>query len=413
MPVSRKVPRLDPAARPRQAVIVAGGRGSRLGPLTELRPKPMIEVHGRPFLEYLIALLREQGFNEVWLLLGYLPDVVRDYFGDGRGFGLHIRYSITPAEALTVARLKAARSHLDRHFLLMYCDNYWPMVFEPMWRRFVASRAQAMVTVYANKDGYTSDTVKLGPGGYVEMFDRSRTAADLKGTEISYAILGRDLIDSLPSRDQLIEEALYPPLAARHELLANVTEHRYYSIGSPDRLSLTEIFLARRPAVILDRDGVLNRRAALGHYVVDVTGFVWLPGALEALRMLREAGYRVIVVTNQAGMARGDVTAEALESIHQTMRTQARAAGGAIDAIYHCPHDWYAGCECRKPRPGLLFQAQRDFALDLTRTYFLGDDERDMQAAAAAGAPGLLVTEDASLLIQTRRLISSSLLLHA
>jgi len=159
--------------------------------------------------------------------------------------------------------------------------------------------------------------------------------------------------------------------------------------------------------VILDRDGVLNRRAPRGQYIRHVGEFEWLPGSLDALRAFREAGYRVIVASNQAGVARGQVTAESLDDIHNKMRAEAAQAGGVIDAIYFCPHDWDAGCECRKPRPGLLFQAQRDFSLDLTRTCFLGDDERDLQAAEAAGAIGRLVTAQEPLVTHATHLLTS------
>lgn len=394
--------------RPRQAVILAGGRGSRLGAFTDTRPKPMVELHGRPFLEYLVEMLREQGFSEVLLLLGYLAHVVQDHFGDGRRFGVRITYSVTPAEDLTVRRVQAARGLIDDTFLLMYCDNYWPMQFDRLWRRYVAAGVPALTTVYSNKDHYSRDTVRVGPDGFIDIFDRTRTALGLKGIEISYAILRRDLLDLLPEHDMLIEEALYPQLARQRQLVAYVTDHRYYSVGSPERLPLTETFLARKPTVILDRDGVLNRRPAAGHYVRDVAEFEWLPGSREALRSFREAGYRVIVASNQAGVSRGHLSLEALEVIHETMRAQARAAGGAIDAIYYCPHDWDAGCECRKPRPGLLFQAQREFSLDLTRTCFLGDDERDLQAAEAAGALGRLVTADEPLLVHARQLVAGT-----
>lgn len=366
----------------------------------------MIEVHGRPFLEYLVEMLREQGFTEVFLLLGYRAHVVQDHFGDGSRFGVRIEYSVTPAEDLTVRRLQAARSRIADPFLLMYCDNYWPMPFERLWRQYVGAGVAALTTVYSNRDGYSRNTVKVGSDGVIEIFDRTRTAPGLNGIEISYAILRRDLLDLLPEHDMLVEEALYPTLALQGQLVAHVTDHRYYSVGSVDRLPLTEAFLARTPAVIVDRDGVLNRRPPPGQYVRDVSEFEWLPGSLEALRAFRQAGYRVIVASNQAGVARGHVSTDALHAIHDMMRAQAAEAGGGIDAIYYCPHDWDAGCECRKPRPGLLFQAQRDFSLDLTRTCFLGDDERDLQAAEAAGAPGRLVTATEPLLVHTRQLLA-------
>ena len=114
----------------------------------------------------------------------------------------------------------------------------------------------------------------------------------------------------------------------------------------------------------------------------------------------------MIVITNQPGIARGNLTAAKLADIHARMQQEAEQAGGAIIVVYHCPHNWDDGCDCRKPRPGLLFQAQRDFNLDLTRTNFVGDDDRDVQAAEAAGSPWALVTEERSLLSVVRELIA-------
>src|SRR5689334_7054873 len=107
----------------------------------------MLPVQGRPFLSYLIEQVREQGFEEVLLLLGYLPEVVTDYFGDGRKFGIDIRYSVIPPEHQTLRRIRAVRDQLRDLFLLLYCDNYWPMHFEQMWRRFVDLGAPALATV--------------------------------------------------------------------------------------------------------------------------------------------------------------------------------------------------------------------------------------------------------------------------
>ena len=395
--------------RPTQAVILAGGRGTRLRPITYTRPKPMVEFHGKPFLEYIVEMLRDQGFERILMLLGYLPEVIQDHFEDGGRWGIDIEYSVTGADDLTGHRMKVAADLLDRCFLLLYCDNYWPMRYDDMWERFAQADVPAMVTVYSNRDRYTSDSVRVGESGFVEVFDRSRTSPGLSGVEISYALLTRAVLDLLPTEDVLFEEAVYPALVARGELLAYVTDHRYYSVGSVERLPLTERFLARRPSVILDRDGVLNKRPPKAQYVRGPDEFEWLPGAKSALRLLREAGYLVIVVSNQAGIARGAMTASDLDRIHDQMRAEAAAAGGSIDAIYHCPHNWDEGCECRKPKPGMLFSAQRDFDVDLTRTPFIGDDERDAEAAQAAGCPSMLVSERATLLDLARGLVRNRL----
>jgi histidinol-phosphate phosphatase family protein len=405
MPTGRA---FEPVQRPTQAVILAGGRGSRLRPLTDIRPKPMIEIQGRPFLEYQVEQLRDEGFDRILVLLGYLPEVVQRHFGDGRRWGVKMTYSISAAANETGRRLKIAQPLLDPCFLLLYCDNYWPMRFDRMWESFRRANVGALITVYSNKDGYTTNGVRVGADGLIEVYDKHRTAPGLQGVDISYAFLQRADIEALPDENRLLEEMLYPRLAAQRQLLAYVSDHRYYSIGSLARLPLTETFLARRPAILLDRDGVLNRRPPRAHYVRSWSEFAWLPGAIEALRLLNEAGYRVIVVSNQAGVARGAMREEDVVDIHQRLQAAAVGHGGRIDAIYYCAHDWDTGCECRKPRPGMLFQAQRDFSLDLSRTPFVGDDERDAEAAEAAGCPALLVSDERDLLAVARSLLSGS-----
>ena len=182
-----------------------------------------------------------------------------------------------------------------------------------------------------------------------------------------------------------------------------------YGMSSPGDLPLPDAFLARRPAIILDRDGVLNERPSGAGYVTRPEDFRWLPGSLEALRLLHQAGYRVIIATNQAGIGRGLMTEEDLEAVHAKMLRDVQAAGAHIEAIYYCPHGPDEECVCRKPKPGMLLQAQRDHLLDLSMTWFIGDDERDGQAAAAAGCRWTTATGGTSLLRLTRELIDGRL----
>jgi histidinol-phosphate phosphatase family protein len=391
--------------RPTQAVILAGGRGTRLKSLTDNRPKPMVEILGKPFLEYQIEQLREQGFQRVLLLLGYLPEVVLDYFGNGHRWGIKIEYSVTDVDDETGRRVKFAEPFLDPCFLLMYCDNYWPMQINKMWQQYSRLSVPAMITVYSNQDGVTRNCVRVESDGHVSMYDKRCENANLNGVEISYAILKKEVVECLTQENLSFETTVYPRLIQRKELAAFVTNHRYYSIGSPHRLPLTEDFFRRRKTVILDRDGVLNKKPPKAQYVRSVEEFEWLPGAREALRLLRNAGYRVIVVSNQAGIGRGIMTEVDLWQIHDSMRAEAQNAGGRIDAVYYCPHNWEAGCECRKPRPGMLFQAQRDLNLDLSRTFFIGDDERDEKAAEQAGCHFIRVSDEKLLIDRVQQLL--------
>ena len=369
----------------------------------------MIEFHGRPFLEYMVELLRDEGFERILMLLGYLPSVIIDHFGDGDRWGVSISYSVTDPDELTVHRVRVAAPLLEDLFMILYCDNYWPLQMDRVWKAFVKSGAEAQITVYGNKDGYTKDNVIVDEDNMVTTFDRTRTSPGLKGVEISYAIVPKTVLELFPDEDQLFEEAVYPQLVARRQLAAFVSDHRYYSVGSHERLPLTDAFLARTPTVILDRDGVLNEKPMKARYVTRPDEFVWRRGALDSLEMLERAGYLVIIASNQAGIARGVMTESDLEQIHAKMRKEAEAAGGRIDAIYHCPHGWDDGCDCRKPRPGLLFDAQREQHIDLTRTYFFGDDQRDAEAASAAGCKFALVTENSPLSDLVRELIEGRL----
>jgi D-glycero-D-manno-heptose 1,7-bisphosphate phosphatase len=381
-------------APPTQAVILAGGLGTRLRPLTDTVPKPMIPFHGKPFAEYLLEMLREQGITDVLFLLGYLSPVVTDYFGDGAKFGLRITYSISPVEDETGTRLRKAIDQLDDRFLLLYCDNYWPMNLAKMWSFFLGTHARAMVTVYANEDGYTRSNLKVDKKGLIEIYDKTRTSPGLQGVDIGFGFFPKSIVAELPEGNVSFEKETYGRLVADRKLAAYVSGHRYYSVGSHERLSLTDAFLGRSRTILLDRDGVLNRKAPKAEYISSPDQFIWLPGALESLRLLKNAGYRVILISNQAGIARGKITWDQLHAVEDKLRREAEAAGGKIDAIYVCPHHWEEDCSCRKPKPGMLFQAQREHHLDLSRVWFLGDDERDVEAGSAAGCrTGLVTTE--------------------
>jgi D-glycero-D-manno-heptose 1,7-bisphosphate phosphatase len=147
-----------------------------------------------------------------------------------------------------------------------------------------------------------------------------------------------------------------------------------------------------KKAAFLDRDGVINRKAPAGEYVMRWEEMEFLPGTREAVRLLRRAGFLVVVVSNQRCVAKGLITASALESMHERMRREFAAAGAIIDAIYYCPHENAPPCGCRKPQPGMLLQAARDHDIDLAASWMIGDSGRDVGAGRAAGCHTALVT---------------------
>jgi D-glycero-D-manno-heptose 1,7-bisphosphate phosphatase len=143
-------------------------------------------------------------------------------------------------------------------------------------------------------------------------------------------------------------------------------------------------------AVFLDRDGVINENVD-GDYVRSWEGLRLLPGALEAIAALTRAGYPIVIVTNQQGVGKGLMAAPEVDEIHRRLVGQIEAAGGRVAAVRYCPHLEADGCECRKPKPGLLTGAAEELGLDLARSVFVGDAVSDVQAAHAAGCRPILV----------------------
>jgi D-glycero-D-manno-heptose 1,7-bisphosphate phosphatase len=139
-----------------------------------------------------------------------------------------------------------------------------------------------------------------------------------------------------------------------------------------------------RPAIFLDRDGVINQRIQ-GGYVTERCQFKFLPGIKGTLASLSELGLPIIVVSNQAALGKGMLEASALAEMTKRFVSLLAAAGARIDAVYYCPHTPEAACPCRKPRPGLLKQAAREWWLDLTRSILVGDSVSDVEAARAVG----------------------------
>ena len=228
-----------------QAVILAGGLGTRLWPLTEAIPKPMVQVAGAPYLEHQLRLLAEQEIRDVLLLTGYLGERIEEYFGDGARLGLRLSYSREPSPLGTGGALREAKNRLQDAFLLIYGDSYLPIRYAEALERLIATGAQGLVVVYDNRleDTSVTSNIELDDRGYVSRYEKD-SPDRLSYVEAGVLALRRSVVDLMPPRGMVsLEKEVFPKLIGKG-LAAFVTRRRFYDIGTPERLAAIEELLA-------------------------------------------------------------------------------------------------------------------------------------------------------------------------
>jgi histidinol-phosphate phosphatase family protein len=376
-----------------QAVILCGGLGERMRPYTDLLPKPMIPVNGRPFLEYLVEQLRDQGIARIVLLTGYRAAQIENHFGDGHRFGVTITYSQGPVEWDTGRRVWEARSRLDPRFLLLYSDNFVPFRLCDLLEFHRDNGRMLSLLLSAKANG----NIKVGSDGIVQHYDPSRSSPGLDHVEIGFMVVERDAVLSLIEDPDISFSRVLVRLASCGELAGLICGDRYHSISDPKRWKLAEQYLRLKRTLLIDRDGTLNVRPPQAQYLSRWDDFQWIPGAREGLEALSGAGFSFALISNQAGIARGIVTRQQVEAINQRLREDLAGRGITMTNAYVCPHHWDDGCTCRKPAPGLFFQASHDLLLRLDRTFYLCDDPRDCEAAYNANSNSVFVGDDEGL----------------
>jgi NDP-sugar pyrophosphorylase family protein len=216
-----------------QAVILAGGLGTRLRPLTAKRPKAMVSIAGRPFLEYQIGLLRDAGIDDIVLCVGYLAEQIIDYFGDGSSFGVRLRYSVERERLLgTAGAVKQAEPLLTDIFFLTYGDSYLRLDYRAVWDYFQRSHKLGLMVVYRNENRFDRSNVVVADG-LVKVYDKERTLPGMDYINFGVSLLRKEALSLVPSGIPYSQEEWYAQLIERGELLAYEVRERFYEIGSP------------------------------------------------------------------------------------------------------------------------------------------------------------------------------------
>lgn len=228
-----------------QAVILAGGLGTRLWPLTKEVPKPMVPIAGKPYLAYQLELLAQQEIRDIVLLTGYLAEQIEDYFGDGSNFGLKIAYSREQTPLGTGGALRQARPLLNKQFLLIYGDSFLPIQYGDVLQTLASNPSWlAVLAAYDNlEDTSVRNNLALTPEGAVLAYEKDSLKPELTHVEAGVIGLDQSALDLLPPTDPCsLENFVFPLLISRGALAAFSTPVRFFDIGTPDRLSRIETY---------------------------------------------------------------------------------------------------------------------------------------------------------------------------
>lgn len=403
-----------------KVVIMAGGRGKRIAELFPDIPKPLIPIDGMPILEREIRSLSSQGFKDIILTVGYLADKIVDYFGDGSQWGVKIAYFIEKTPLGNAGALFRLREEIgDDPFLLLNADAAFDVDFNRMLDYHREKGGLVTIFTHPNSHPYDSGLIVADEDAKVvawlskederpQWYDNRVNAGlhimDPKTLDLCLKDLDIDENTHFPVGKVDLDRQILKPLCGTGQMVCYDSPEYVKDMGTPDRFHLVEadyrngIVHARnlgnkQKAIFLDRDGTINKYVGFLRHIND---FDLIEGVADAIKLINQSEYLAIVVTNQPVIARGEVSWEELNEIHQKMTTLLGKAGTYVDGIYICPHhpdkgfegerpEYKIDCSCRKPKPGLLLQAAKDFNIDLSQSVMIGDSTRDVEAGRAAG----------------------------
>lgn len=404
-----------------KVVLMAGGKGTRISSVASDIPKPMIPIGEKPVLEWEIECLKKQGFTDILITVSHLGQTIIDYFGDGSKYGVNIEYYFEHEPLGNAGALFRIKDKLTDDFLLLNADA----IFDIDFNRFVDYHRKkgGLVTLFThpNSHPYDSGVIVSNKDGAVEKW---LTKEDVRPewyknrVNAGLHVVDKRLLDTEINAPKIdLDRQLLKPLQGSGKMFVYDSPEYVKDMGTPDRYySVCEDFKRgivqaknlknKQKAIFLDRDGTINKYVG---FLRDIDDFTLINGASEAIKKINSSGYLAIVVTNQPVIARGEVTFDELDNIHNKMETLLGKEGAYLDAIYYCPHHPHKGydgeipelkfdCDCRKPKPGMLFKAATDFNIDLSQSWMIGDGDNDILAGESAGCKTRKIEEGENLL---------------
>lgn len=395
-----------------KVVIMAGGKGTRIASVNAEVPKPMICVDNKPILEHQIECLSKQNLTDIILVVGYKGEIIENYFGDGSNFGVRIEYVREDTPLGTAGALYFLKEDIQEDFFLINGDIIFDIDFHRFYQYHRKKGCAATIFTHPNSHPYDSGVIVADRSGKViKWMTKEEERTWYKNcVNAGIHILSPEVFDKfmvLEKKD--LDRDILKQLITEEKLYIYQSPEYVKDMGTPERLMAVQEDIRtgvvagknlnqKQRAIFLDRDGTINRYVG---FLRNMEEMQLIDGVSEAVRKINNSGFLAIVITNQPVIARGEVSFEELNEIHNKLETLLGNDGAYIDDIFYCPHHPDKGfegerpelkfeCECRKPKAGLFLQAAEKYNIDLTNSWMIGDTLTDMEAGKNAGCNTIL-----------------------
>jgi len=354
------------------AVILAGGKGERMMPVTELQPKALVPIHGVPILKQQIDQLIRNNVNKIFVLTGHLGDQVQQYV-DSLNLDKIVTCIKSVPEFNPAERLKQAYKSFTGPYILLYCDNYIPN--DNIVSQQLNTKSGISLVLQKRSEGNFFINSNL-----LAVYASKKRISLYPYVELGYIAVNDKEFDNLIFTYNDINLAL-EEFSKKNQTTFTELSNSYQSLSDFSRYITQKL---HGKVIILDRDGILNEKMDKRKYLNSLKDLRYIEENLEIFSQLGRDGFSFVVATNQPGVATGELSEFFLDELHMKITSDLRVKNINILAFYVCKHHWDDSCKCRKPMPGMLNNIIRDFELEINDLYYIGDEDKDVTAANAA-----------------------------
>lgn len=376
-----------------KAVILAGGKGTRLRNETKEIPKPMILIGEQPIIEHQILLLKEYGFKQIFILTGHLSEVIEDHVRGQNNYDLDIRFIKEKFPLGTSGALKQIENDLADDFLVLYADMMINLDLHQFIKFHEQKKRDGSLVVQPSDHPHDCDLLEVDNDCRIVAFHSktdNREGIYLENIDNACIYILSPKIFEFIEHGKFSDfgRNIFPRVLQELNLYGYRTAEYIKDIGTPERLfevrndhlkgkikRLNKKY--KRKAIFIDRDGVLIEHVHRLHRIEDLKV---MDGAGKAILKINNSEYLAIIITNQSVIAKGICSLAEVEGFHKKLDTLLGNERARIDATYYCSHhpEFSSECNCRKPKTGLLERATEEFNIDLANSYFIGDAETDI-----------------------------------